>query len=436
MTRFLNHAPFAALALALLGPAADAQAIPADTGSAAPGVGFSLPRVGGSLSYAVSASELISNGFYNNSGADFTTEFSGDAAYVSKSQFHPFSAVYSGGALIGNSGQPNTVFQSLSFSQVLSTKKWNIVLSDSVSYLPESPAVGLSGIPGVGDLGVDPVTTAIGATPGLGVLTTYGPRVSNSTSLSVSRTLTGRLSATASGNYSIQRFIGDNSGLGTNTTTEGGSVGLNYNVSARDALLGSYNYTHFTVSGTPYSFTAQGATLGYSRQWTRRFTTSVYGGPQITSANEYPVLNGTFVSVAAGASASYISRTTAYSLSYARGVNNGSGVLPGAFSDSLSLAAHRRFSQDWALSGNMSYSRSTSLPIFNLYGFKSNAVAVSGQGTRAFGRYFSGYASYTLEDQSVSGTGIGNATPNAFNGVYQIVGLGITYSPRNILLGR
>ena len=181
---------------------------------------------------------------------------------------------------------------------------------------------------------------------------------------------------------------------------------------------------------------AQGASLSYSRQWTRRFNTIVYAGPQITSGNGYAYLNGTSVSVAAGASANYVSRTTAYSLSYARGVNNGSGVLPGAFSDNISLAARRRFSQAWAVSGNVAYSRSTALPIFELYGFKSNAVAFSGQVTRAFGRYFSGYASYTVEDQSVTGSGVGAATPNAFNGVYQVVGLGITFSPRNILLGR
>ena len=189
----------------------------------APGVGFSLPRIGGSLTYGLNASELISNGFYNNSGIGETTNFGGDLAYVSKSEHHPFSAVYAGGVLIANSGQPTTAYQSLSFSQVLSTKNWNIVASDSVSYLPESPAVGLSGIPGVGDLGVDPINGSLGPAPGLGILTTYGPRVSNSTTGTASRVLSGRLSVNISGAYGIQRFIGDNASEGLNSTTYGGS---------------------------------------------------------------------------------------------------------------------------------------------------------------------------------------------------------------------
>ena len=437
MTRFSKCTPFTISALALLFPVAYAQSIPADTGSPPPpGVGFSLPRVGGSLNYGISASQLISNGFFNDSGVGYTTSLSGDLAYVSKSQFHPFSAVYSGGVLVGYDGQKTTAFQSLSFSQVLSTQHWNIVLSDSISYLPESPAVGLSGIPGVGDLGVDPINTVIGATPGLGILTTYGPRVSNSTSGTVSRTLTGRISLQATGDYSFQRFIGDNSGEGTNTSTYGGSVGLNYRLSGRDALAGNYNYSQFSFSDSPYSFSAQGASLSYSRQWTPRLTTSVSGGPQISSSNSTPALSGTFVTYAASASASYASRSTSYSLSYSRGINNGSGVIPGAISDSVSLGAHRQFGRVWAVSGDVSYSKNSSLPILNSYNFSTDSLAFSAQATRGFGRHFSGYASYTLEHQSLGGSGVGIAAPNAFSGLYQVVGLGVTYSPNSILLGR
>ncbi len=436
MMKLTKLAALAVSALAVTGATAGAQAIPADTGTPTPGVGFSLPRVGGTLSYALNASELISNGFYNNSGVASTTDFSGDLAYVSRSQDHPFSAVYSGGALFGNDNQPTTTFQNLSFSQVLNTKHWNITVSDTVSYLPESPAVGLSGIPGVGDLGVDPISTVIGETPGLGILTTYGPRVSNTASGSVSRSLTGRISIQGSGNYSIQRFIGDNSGLGIDTTSEGGSLGLNYRLSARDAFAGSYNYTNFSISGTAGSFATQGATFSYSRQWSPRLSTSVYAGPQFSTGDGSPLYSGSFTSLAAGASASYLTPTTSYALSYSRGVNNGSGVVAGALTDSVSFAAHRRFSRVWALSGDVSYAKNTSLPIFDVYSFNSNGVAFSGQATRGFGRYFSGYASYTLEDQSISGTGVGISTPNAFSGVYQVVGIGVTYSPRNILLNK
>ncbi len=420
------------LALPMLISRSGAQALPADTGTAAPGVGFSLPRLGGSLSYALTGSESVSNGFYNG-GTSTSTNFSGDVAYVSKSRFHPFSAIYNGGVLLANSGQPTTYFQSLSFSQILNTKRWNIALADSVSYLPASPVGGLSGVPGIGDLGVDPV--AVVPSAGLGILTAYGPRVSNTASGTVSRQINGRISAQATGIYAIQRFIGDNAPLGIDNTAEGGSAGVSYHFSARDTITGSYNYSTFSFSGANYGFSAQGATIDYSRRWSARLQTDVNAGPQIISGSSLAV-NGSSVQIAAGASASYLTRTTAYSLIYARGVNNGSGVVPGAFADSLMGSAHRQFGRDWAVSGTVGFSRNVSLPNFQLYTFNGKAVTAGVQGSRAFGRSFSGFLSYTLENQTTSSPNFSSNAPNAFSGFYQIFSAGVTYSPRSFPLGR
>ncbi len=432
MTGRHKHVCLALLAMAAGLQQAKGQSLPADIGTAAPGVGFALPTVGGSLSYAFSASELFSTGFYN-SGSSESTNLSGDLAYVSKSQYHPFSAVYAGGVLLANSGQPNTFFQSLSFSQVLNTKNWNIAVADSVSYLPESPVGGLSGVPGVGDLGVDPVT--VGPTSGIGILTTYGPRVSNSVSGTVGRQFTRHVSAQATGNYSIQHFLGDNANSAINSTAEGGSGGLSYRFSARDTLTGNYNYSNFAFSGSAYSFSTQGATIEYDRRWSRRLGTSVYVGPQVIGGSD-PALGSSSVQIAAGANATYVSRTTAYTLGYNRGVNNGSGVIAGSFSDSITGAAHRQFGRNWVLSGNVNYSRNRSLPNFLLYGYNSNAVSFGGQGTRGLGRHFAGYLSYTLQDQSSSSTGGTQVAPNGFNGLYQVFGLGVTFFPRNLVLGK
>ena len=432
MTGLRQRAPLALLAAAIASVPAAAQSLPADVGATAPGVGFALPTVGGSLSYALNASEVISTGFYSGGTSD-STNVSGDLAYVSKSRFHPFSAIYAGGVLLANSGQPTTFYQNLSFSQVLSTKRWNIAVADSISYLPESPVGGLSGIPGVGDLGIDPVT--VGSTAGLGILTTYGPRVSNSTSGTVGRQLTKRITAQGTGSLSIQRFIGDNSGLALNSTAEGGSAGLSYHFSARDSLTGNYNYSTFSYSGNPYSFSSQGATIEYGRQWSRRFGTAVYVGPEIIGGSSI-AFSGNSVQIAAGANASYASRTTAYSVGYNRGVNNGSGVIAGSFSDGIVASAHRQFGRSWFLSSSLGYSRSTSLPNFLFYGYDSKGVSFGTQASRALGRRFAGFVNYTVQDQTVSATGGTQVAPNAFNGVYQVVGLGISYSPRNISVGR
>ena len=198
-------------------------------------------------------------------------------------------------------------------------------------------------------------------------------------------------------------------------------------------MAANYNYSNFSYSGTLYSFDSQGATLQYSRQWTRRLTTTAYVGPQIIGGNP-AAYSGTSVDIAAGASASYASRTTSYVLNYSRGVNNGSGVLPGSFSDNVTLAAHRQFGRGWLVSGDVGFSRSTSLPNFDLFSFNSKGVTFSGQVSRGLGRYFSGYGSYTLEQQSTSAGGASRDVPDAFNGLYQVFAVGVSYSPRNILL--
>lgn len=432
MTTVRGTLLFCAGSLLVGGSVASAQAIPSDTTTPAPGVGFSLPQVGGTLSSAVSASEVFTENFYNSGGFSNGTNLSGDVAYLSRSQRHPFSAVYAGGVLIGNGDQPTTVYQSLSFSQSLATKHWNFVLGDTVSYLPEGPLGGLSGIPGVGDLGVDPVSVV--PTGGIGILTTYGPRISNTVSGSASRQLSNRFYLQASGNYSVQRFIGDNANLALNSTTVGGTGGLSYRATARDTVSVNYNYSRFSYSGRPYEFSAQGATVEYSRHWSPRLITDAYAGPQIISGSNNTVLTGTSTQIAAGASASYLSRRTTYTLAYARGANNGSGVVPGAFSDSLTGAAHRQFARKWDVSGSVGFARTTSLPNLKVIQFDSKGVSFGAQVSRGFGRHVSAFGTFSVQDQSTNASGLG--AYNAYNGVYNIFGIGITYSPRTILLGR
>ena len=405
-----------------------AQSIPAGIGSV-PNLGFGDVPLAGSFNYSLNASELISTGYFNT-GTSYTTNLSGDAIYQSRSASHPFSMVYSGGVLLENSGQPTTTYQNLSLSQSLRTKNWNFNIQDSVSYLPESPVSGLSGIPGVGDLGIDPVP--VGPEAGIGILTTYGPRVSNTVTGSVSRYITARLSAQASAYQDVQDFIGDNSVDALDNSSEGGSAGLSYQIDSRNAVSANYNYSRFSYGTTYGSFTTQGATVNYRRQWNRHFSTNVYAGPQDESSSDglYP----SSVQIAAGASASYISRHTLYTLNFSRGTNNGSGVIPGSFSDTVNAGASRVFGRVWNVSGDLGYSHVSTIPGFQAFAFASQGVTAGVQVARAITRRVSGYGSYTVEQQSL-GTVTGPA-PNAFNGVYQIFAIGVSYAPRNFLFGR
>ncbi len=172
----LCHMFFCGVTAILLAPAGHAQAVPAAT-APAPYQGFGVPDLRGNLTYALSASESVTTGYNGGNGTATSTNLSGDAAYLSRSETHPFSAAYSGGFLGSTSGpQPSTTFQNLSLSQVFRQKKWNFIVGDTVSYLPQSPTVGLSGIPGLGDLAIDPVQ--IGQGFGSGILSNYANWVS------------------------------------------------------------------------------------------------------------------------------------------------------------------------------------------------------------------------------------------------------------------
>lgn len=432
----LSLALLSLLSAAIPSAVSGAQSIPATVGSSpavgsAPSTGFGARPLAGSFNYSLNASELISSGFFGGGGGVvLSTNLSGSAVYQSKSDVHPFNMVYTGGVLLENSGQPTSTYQNLSLSQSLRTKNWNFNVQDSVNYLPQSPVSGLSGIPGVGDLGISPIP--VGPQSGIGILTTYGPRVSNTISGSASRYLTPHLSAQVSAYQDVQEFIGDNAGDGLNNSGEGGSAGLTYRFDQRDNLSANYDYSRFSF-GTAYgTFISQGASVGYSRQWTRRFSTFAYVGPQFESST-----SGLFAStaqIAAGASASFLGRSTLYTLNFSRGTNNGSGVIPGSFSNTVNAGVSRIFHRVYNVAGNLGYSRVSSLPGFQAFIFSSQAVTASGQIARALTRRLYGYASYTVEEQSF-GQVTGPAA-NAFNGVYQIFAVGVSYSPRNFLFGK
>ncbi|HTD95590.1 MAG TPA: hypothetical protein VK627_01625, partial [Edaphobacter sp.] len=118
---------------------------------------MNLPTPDGIFHYSLSASQLIQFGYYG-SGTAYTTSLSGNVGYVSKSTKLPSTILYSGGVLFTTqAGQGTSTFQNLAISQGLVNGPWAFYITDSVSYLPQSPTTGLSGIPGIGDLGSLPI---------------------------------------------------------------------------------------------------------------------------------------------------------------------------------------------------------------------------------------------------------------------------------------
>ena len=407
-----------------------AQVAPAVVGPmAAPG--FQLPTVGGSLSYAVNASESVSTGYYNQGGgAAASTNVSGDLAYLSRSKTHPFSAIYSGAVLAGESNQPTTVVQNLALSQVWLSRFWGLTATDAVSYLPSTATTGLSGVPGLGDEGVDPVQT--GPVTGQGALTGYAPRVSNSSTLSVNRRLSGRTSVEGSGSFVLQRFTGDDTVGLVDSNQAVGSFGGSHILDARSSVNGTYTLSKITYSPDAFSsaFNVQGVNFGYARRVNRDLSLDAGLGPQWVKTH----FGGehTSVNLATDVSLVYGSRKTMALVSYVRGTNSGFGVIPGGFSDSINSSARRTFYRIWNGALNLNYTHTSDPAALKLPSFSLKTLVAGTQVSRGLTRSISVYGSYNAQKQSTAGSANASA---AFRGLFQVVAFGVTFSPRPRSLG-
>ncbi|HZL28573.1 MAG TPA: hypothetical protein VFC39_18765 [Acidobacteriaceae bacterium] len=427
MTQFISKAVLCFAPLALLCSLAHGQDIPAVT-TAPTYQGFQLPTVLGTLHYALNFSELVRTGYYGTGSDIWGTSISGDAGYLSRSENHPFSMVYSGGYVHNSGSVPSSIFQNLTLSQTYTTRLWNTVVSDSVDYLPESPSSGLSGIPGVGDVGV--IVPPVGGDTGQGILSRTGQRITNNTSLSIQRQLTGSTSLHGDGGYFIQRFLTDTIDA-VNSQFISVQGGVNHRIDALSSVQGNYSYGHFSYEGQDFTFATQTFTVGYNRQLNRKLGVHATVGPQIVSSSGSPLASSS-VNASIDAGMAYEAQHYDFSIDYTRGVRAGSGVVEGSFVDSVSAEGGRRLGEYMHIAGDVSYAHSSSIANLTSQPLDFQTVLGNVQVSRTVSRDFNVYVSYSLQDQQRSSL---LATTAAFIGTSQTFGFGISYSPRQLHLG-
>jgi hypothetical protein len=416
------------------------QAVPA--GISTIGTGSNPLAPDGILHYALSASEIVQYGYFGPGDVSNSTVLSGDVAYTGKSVARPFSLVFAGGLILPNqSGQGVTTFQNVAVSQGYVTRHWVFNLTDSFSFLPESPTTGLSGVAGVGDLGVVPIQGP-GAGPAGGVFSDYGNRIANTLGGSVERQISHATSISGSGSWSVLHFL-DASTDGLDYEQIGGTVALNQRFDARSSASVSAVYSVFDYSGSQAgpdepNFQSKGINVTYQRLLSRTLSVSGSVGPQWISSSNSELIPST-LNVAVNVNLAYSRKDTNASLFYSRGVNGGSGVLPGAFSNSVGFGVGRTYGRNWAASISGAYSHTAGLtylagtssldPAYETYDTVFGGVQV----TRRFGTNFSGYLTYTAQNQT---TNDAFGAQNALNGTSQTFGVGVTFSPRSTRLGQ
>jgi hypothetical protein len=408
--------------LSLLISPAFGQATPAVSQSASY-QGFELPSALGDLNYSLNASQFASSGYGNGSGSVTATSIGGDLGLLTNSEVHPFSLVYSGGYQLYEPTRPSSVYQSLGASQVYHTRRLTYLLSDSMSFVPQTPTTGLSGVVGVGDVGLSPIS------PGDGVLTTQASRFNNYASGSVSGQLNGPTSLSVSGTYGFLHFLGnDAANRAARNSNAGFGASLGRRLDALNSLSLSYNYSIFMYPQSNQSLGSQGLMAGWSRTWSRKLSTSLSAGPQRVSGVGNSVAT---YDVSVGASANYAGERGASSLSYSRGITTGNGLSQGATNDTLGLSTSRNLGPVWHGSAAVGFSRSVGLKVFTATPPTYKSVFASGQLNRGLGRHFSLFLSYSFEDQLPTG----GTSSLALNGHSQTFSVGMSYSPMAIHFG-
>jgi hypothetical protein len=417
------------------------QAIPAGGASMTTNSsGPNLPNLDGVLHYALSASEVVQLGYFGSGDVTESTALSGDVAYTAKSTVRPFSLLFAGGVILPNqSGQSTTYYSSAAVSQGYVTRHWNFNISDTVSYLPQSPTTGLSGIAGVGDLGSLPVEGPVGGPAG-GIFSVAGNRVANTLTGGAERQISHDTSISGAGTWSLLHFLGNN-GLDNSDVT--GTVALNRRLDARSTVSLGATYTSIGYSGalagpTLPNIEARGINVSYQRVLSRTLSMNISAGPQWISSSNSTLIPSS-LNASASASLSYSRRLTSVSVGYSHGVNAGSGVLSGTISDSVYGSLAHTYGRKWVSALNVGYSHSSGLTLLTNQSSLApvnesfDTVFVGAQVTRAFSAHFSGYASYNAQNQT---TNLPAGAPNALNGTSQTFGIGVTYTPRSTRLGQ
>ena len=366
-----------------------------------------------------------SGAFLSGNQTSLQTNASAEVDYANGFKRYPFNLNYGGGYTWTLSGPSYAtgVFQRLLISQGYIGSRWNIFASDNVYYLPQSPTMGFSGIPGTGE----PIGGSGSNLPSSQqILTVNTSMVNNVATGEIGRTLNYATTLSVGGTSQILRFP-DGNGMDTNATTA--NAGLTRRLDARNSLTGQYAYSRFSYGGTTFTLETSSALIDYHRAWTRHLNTDISAGPQWVNSVGVTALPSS-TKVSASAAVNYQLRFGSTSLSYNHQTNSGAGFLFGTTVDSANAGFTREFGKDLSIGISGSYTRNTGLMNNQVINGKFGGV----QATRRMGRYLSLFANYTAIDQSSSSSSPLQA--NVLNQLEQVIAFGIGYTPRATHLNR
>jgi hypothetical protein len=362
----------------------------------------------------------------NSSGWFDTTYLAGNLSLLENWSHSRLALNYSGGGYFSSdSAQGNGSYQQLGVSQSFNWRRWQLQFFDEFAYLPTTQ-FGFGGLSGIGVPGIGGTLTPGG--PGLGdpfvpdqsVLSSNGPRYSNSLATQATYELSRRGSITLVGSYGILRFT-ESGSIGNDDAI--GSIGYNYALSKKDTLGVLYRFTTYHFMGFSQALGNHVFNLAYSRRITGRLAFALFGGPEITTFR-IPIGTSTQrIDGAFGANLSYAFKNGGVNFGYTRGTSGGSGVLVGSTEDRVNAGGTRHLSRLWTAHGNLGFGRihafapsnAPSSPGYDSYYFGAGVE-------RPLGRNASlslGYTAFVQERNDAACAGCGTSTQHQISVGFQ-----------------
>lgn len=402
------------VALCFLGSAVSfAQVDPSATGSTA--------APGNNLVYAFRYGQAAQ--FSSQLATQQTSNLSATLDYQNREQRYPFSVQYGGGyiwTLSGPSYQAGQ-FHRLLLTQGVDFRRWKINLSDNVSYLPQSPTVGFSGIPGIGEIiGLPNPSPSTGQT----ILSSSTHVVDNIGSGEIEHSFSYATTGSIGGNYELLRFP-YNDGININNVS--GIAQLGRRISGRTTVAARALYTQHSYPGTTITISTGTALLGVHHRWTRTLSTDIAAGPQKIQSSISTLIPSS-LSYAVNGGLNYQRRLSEFDANYSHGTNGGSGYLIGGTIDMLNGNLTHQFGPNSQVGFMGGFNRTSALN-----GTGATTAEYGGmQGTWRVAGNLILFANYSVMNQSSSLSLPGTVLTDLRN----IIGFGFGYSSREVRLRR
>ena len=313
-------------------------------------------------SFAVSTSIQSSpyqNSATNNPGIDYSTVFVGRLVLNHTSKASALSLDYTAGATFPSDPNQNiSGLQSLGFSESIQRGRWSFQVGDQLFYSSNSP-FGFGGLGGIGNYGMGLNDGGTGLRPGVApdqsIPISGEAQLSNAVEFQTGYALSHRSYFTVGMTYGVLDMVG--SKLQNNSDIAFQS-GYGYMVTRRDSIALSYGYSRFMFSSGVPSPQDHVLQFTYARQIAGRISLRAGAGPSIQVYKSPLSGPARVVSWAATVSGSYSLGYLSTSLSYSHGQTGGSGIFPGAETDSLTASMSRSIGREWSGTLSTGYGRS------------------------------------------------------------------------------